>query len=193
MRYSVFALARQALQRHRGWSPTWRKAEPKKRYDVVAASHAITPERAKAVDFADPHYCTGGVILTKTTKPERQLAGKVVAAGVGTSYAQYLEKVTGIKEVKTYPKDLDGIQALLAGKVDALMTDKFVVLELKKEGKIPGLQYTEIVSPERIAIAVHKGEPALVAAVNKGLAKVMADGTYAKLSQKYFGEDVRCK
>ena len=35
MRYSVFALARQAFQRHRGWPPTWRHALPKKRYDVV--------------------------------------------------------------------------------------------------------------------------------------------------------------
>ena len=35
MRYSVFSLARQALSGHRGWPPAWRKAEPKKRYDVV--------------------------------------------------------------------------------------------------------------------------------------------------------------
>ena len=35
MRYSIFALARQALRGHRGWPPTWRKAEPAKSYDVV--------------------------------------------------------------------------------------------------------------------------------------------------------------
>jgi len=164
------------------------------RYDIVAASHAVTPERALAVDFANPHYCTGGVILSRVGGPQtiKDLGSKVVAVGVGTSYAQFLAKQTNV-EVKTYPKDLDGIQALLAKKVDALMTDKFVVLELKKEGKLPGLQYSDIVEQEKIAIAVHKGEPALLAALNKGLEKVLADGTYTKLSEKYFGEDIRCK
>src|ERR1051326_3553601 len=33
------------------------------RYDLVAASHSVTPERAKAVDFTDPEYCTGGMIV----------------------------------------------------------------------------------------------------------------------------------
>lgn len=34
-RYSLFALARQALSGHRGWAPAWRDAEPKPRYDVI--------------------------------------------------------------------------------------------------------------------------------------------------------------
>src|SRR5437870_2063227 len=32
------------------------------RYDFTAASHTITEERAKAVDFSHPHYCTGAVV-----------------------------------------------------------------------------------------------------------------------------------
>src|SRR4051812_26431620 len=35
------------------------------RYDLVAASHSVTPERAKAVDFTDPEYCTGGMVMAK--------------------------------------------------------------------------------------------------------------------------------
>ena len=34
-RYSLFALARQAMSGHRGWAPAWRDAEPKRRYDVI--------------------------------------------------------------------------------------------------------------------------------------------------------------
>ncbi|MFM9842662.1 MAG: sarcosine oxidase subunit beta family protein [Dongiaceae bacterium] len=34
-RYSVFSLIRQGLAGHRGWSPAWRSAAPKPRYDVV--------------------------------------------------------------------------------------------------------------------------------------------------------------
>jgi heterotetrameric sarcosine oxidase beta subunit len=35
MRYSIFALLRQTLSRHRNWTPTWRDADPKPAYDVV--------------------------------------------------------------------------------------------------------------------------------------------------------------
>jgi heterotetrameric sarcosine oxidase beta subunit len=35
MRYSLFSLARQALNGHRGWTPAWRDATPKAQYDVV--------------------------------------------------------------------------------------------------------------------------------------------------------------
>ena len=35
MKYSVFSLLREALRGHSGWTPAWRKAEPKAEYDVV--------------------------------------------------------------------------------------------------------------------------------------------------------------
>ena len=35
MRYSIFAIARQALGKHRGWAPAWRDATPREGYDVV--------------------------------------------------------------------------------------------------------------------------------------------------------------
>ncbi|MGC4252101.1 MAG: sarcosine oxidase subunit beta family protein [Sphingobium sp.] len=33
--YSLFALARQALAKHRGWTPAWRDAPPRERYDII--------------------------------------------------------------------------------------------------------------------------------------------------------------
>ena len=39
-------------------------------------------------------------------------------------------------------------------------------------------------------IIVRKGEPELLAAINKALAEIKADGTYEKIADKYFGEDV---
>jgi methylglutamate dehydrogenase subunit A len=35
MRYSIFSLLRQALRGHRDWTPAWRDALPKPRYDVI--------------------------------------------------------------------------------------------------------------------------------------------------------------
>ncbi|MDW4497044.1 sarcosine oxidase subunit beta family protein [Sulfitobacter sp. D35] len=43
-RYSVFAVAREALRHHTGWERAWRNPEPKKKYDVViigAGGHGL--------------------------------------------------------------------------------------------------------------------------------------------------------
>ena len=39
-------------------------------------------------------------------------------------------------------------------------------------------------------VALRKGEPELLDAINKAIDKLKADGTLAKLSEKYFGADV---
>jgi amino acid ABC transporter substrate-binding protein, PAAT family (TC 3.A.1.3.-) len=51
----------------------------------------------------------------------------------------------------------------------------------------------EAISKERNAGAVAKGNKTLHDALNQALSKVMADGTYAKLSAQWFGQDIRCK
>jgi cystine transport system substrate-binding protein len=45
-------------------------------------------------------------------------------------------------------------------------------------------------SRQEAGIALRKGEPELLDAVNKALDKLRADGTLKKLSEKYFNADV---
>lgn len=166
------------------------------RFDFVIASHGITEERAKAVDFTNPHYCTGGVIVSKRGGPKtaKDLAGKVVGVQIGTSYMEAAQKIPGVKQVRTYQKDPDALQDLLAGRLDAWITDRFVAKEAIKERKLEStLQLGELVFQERVAMAVAKGNKSVVDALNKALADLMKDGTYAQISKKWFGEDVRCK
>ncbi|AKH15879.1 MULTISPECIES: ABC transporter substrate-binding protein [Deinococcus] len=164
------------------------------RYDFVIASHGITPERQKAVDFTSPHYCTGGAVVTKPGGPMNAAAlkGKTVAVQVGTTYLENVRKVPGVKDVKTFPKDTDAQAALMAGRVDAWVGDKFTGLDLVKAQKGKVVQGSLLFN-EKIGMAVKKGNSSLVKELNAALAKAMSDGTYAKLSGKYFGTDVRCK
>ncbi|WP_038046981.1 ABC transporter substrate-binding protein [Thermus caliditerrae] len=166
------------------------------RFDFVIASHGITEERAKAVDFTNPHYCTGGVIVSKKGGPKtaKDLAGKVVGVQIGTTYMEAAQKIPGVKQVRTYQKDPDALQDLLAGRLDAWITDRFVAKEAIKERKLENtLQLGELVFQERVAMAVAKGNKSVLDALNKALADLMKDGTYAQISKKWFGEDVRCK
>ncbi|MDO4247302.1 MAG: ABC transporter substrate-binding protein [Deinococcus sp.] len=164
------------------------------RYDFVIASHGITPERQKAVDFSNPHYCTGGAIVTRPGGPltAKALSGKTVAVQVGTTYLENVRKVPGVRDVKTFPKDTDAQAALMAGRVDAWVGDKFTGLDLIKAQKGKVVQ-GELLFREKIGMAVKKGNTTLLKTLNTALAKAQADGSYAKLSQRYFGEDVRCR
>lgn len=164
------------------------------RWDVVIASHAITPERARAVTFAAPHYCSGGTIvsMTPTLRSASDLAGKVVAVQTGTTYAAEVGRLPGVPAVKNFPADTDARSALVSRRVDAMVTDRFVAKELLQKAPHAGLHLGEMVTVERIAAAMALGNAGLADAWSQALQAVMDDGSYAKVSQKYFQEDIRC-
>ena len=164
------------------------------RWDMVIASHGVTEERAKAVTFANPHYCTGGVIISKdgAIRTAKDLTGKVVAVQTGTTYYDAAKKLP-VKDVKNFPQDNSARAALEAGHVDAWVTDKFVGKASLAATPGTSLKMGDFLFTEKIAAAVAKGNTGLVTEVNKALAAMMADGTYAAISKKWFNEDIRCK
>ena len=164
------------------------------RWDLVIASHGITEERAKAVTFTAPHYCSGGMIITMdpAIKTAKDLAGKVVAVQTGTSYLENVQKVASIKEMKNFPTDVDARSALNARRVDAWVTDRFAAKAVVDKNPTAGFKLGEMLFIERIAAAVSKGNTTLATGWNKALSEVMADGSYTAVSKKYFNEDVRC-
>ena len=165
------------------------------RWDMVIASHGITEERAKAVTFTEPHYCSGGVIIAKDAgiKAAKDLAGKVVSVQTGTTYLENVKKVAAVKEIKNFPQDTDARAALVSGRVDAWVTDRFVALNSLAANPGAGLKMGDFLFVERIASAVAKGNAGLAAEISKALAAIQADGTYAAISKKWFNEDIRCK
>ncbi|WP_117236764.1 ABC transporter substrate-binding protein [Thermus sediminis] len=166
------------------------------RFDFVIASHGITEERARAVDFANPHYCTGGILVSRKGGPKTlgDLRGRVVGVQIGTTYMEAAQRIPGIRQVRTYQRDPDALQDLLAGRIDTWITDRFVAKEAIRERRLEGtLEVGELVFQERVAMAVAKGNRSLLEALNRALADLMRDGTYAEISKKWFGEDVRCK
>ncbi len=165
------------------------------RWDLVIASHGITEERAKAATFTDPHYCSGGIIVS--TKPEiakaADLAGKTVAVQTGTSYLEHVKKVPGVKDVKNFPTDEAARSALSSKRVDAWVTDRFVAKEMLAKAPKAGFKTGDMLFVEKIAAAVAKDNQPLADAWNKAFKELVADGTIGKISQKYFQEDVTCK
>jgi polar amino acid transport system substrate-binding protein len=164
------------------------------RWDMVIASHGITEERARAVTFASPHYCTGGVIISKdgAIRTAKDLTGKVVAVQTGTTYYDNAKKLP-VKDVKNFPQDASARAALETGHVDAWVTDKFVGKASLAATPATPLKMGDFLFTEKIASAFSKGNTGLATDVDKALAATLADGTYATISKKWFNEDIRCK
>jgi polar amino acid transport system substrate-binding protein len=165
------------------------------RYDLVAASHSITPEREKAVDFTSPHYCTQVVIVSREGGPltMADLKAKKVGIQVGTVGVPVLLKVQGIGDVKTFPKDPDAMQALIMGRVDAWVTDKPVAVEAQTQQASAKLKIGDPIAQMKIGMAVTKGNTTLVSQINGALSALQKEGAYKKLSLKYFNEDISCQ
>lgn len=165
------------------------------RWDLVIAGHAITPERARAVTFAEPHFCGGGIIVARdpAIREGKDLAGKTVSVQTGTTFLDEAKKVPGIKEVKNFPQDTDARSALVSGRTDAWVTDPAVARAAVAANSSAGLHIGGLLFVERNGAAVAKGNTSLAAAFNQAIGELQSDGTYAAISKKYFGEDIRCK
>lgn len=165
------------------------------RYDAVIASHSITEERAKTVDFAAPHYCSGGVILTKGEhgpKTAQELTGKTVGTQIGTTYYDRAKSIANL-QVKTFPKDTDSLQNLMMGKVDAVITDRFVAIEAKNTHSSQKLVIGEMLFPDKIAAAVKKGHQELLEIWNQAHQKLVNNGTLSSIGTGYFGQSIACE
>jgi polar amino acid transport system substrate-binding protein len=165
------------------------------RFDFAIASHGYTEERAKAVDFANPHYCSGGQIVTYPGGPATvaALKGKSVGVQIATTYFEAAKKIEGIGEIKTYKDEAANFAALKAKKYDAWISDKYLVKATFEKNPSAGFVLGEMVFVERVSMITRKNNPELMAQMNKALAEVVNDGTYKALSTKYFQADISCR
>lgn len=168
-----------------------------KKIDMIVGSMSITPERLKTIDFSDKYYNTPtGVIGPKSEKfaatPEG-LKGKTIGVQVATIHQDYATKYFGGAgaTVKEYQTQDEANADLAAGRLDAVLADKFVLyewLEKSTDGKCCKFVGPDLkdVNPQGTGIAVRKEDNELREALNKAIKEIEADGTFAKINAKYF-------
>lgn len=165
-----------------------------KRLDVVVNQVTISDERKKKYDFSEPYTVSGIQALVQTKdvgviKTAADLKGKKVGVGLGTNYEEWLKANVPDAIVKTYDDDPTKYQDLRVGRIDAIV-DRLAALELVAKTKDKLAVSGEPFSRQESGVALRKGEPELLDAINKAIDKLRADGTLAKLSDKYFKADV---
>lgn len=169
------------------------------KFDAIFGAMNITPARQQQVDFTDPYYANTASVVTVKDKAEplaKGLEGKTVGVQSGTTLAQYLQDTYGNKvTVNTYASEQSAFLDLTSGRIDAVMGDTPLIKDwVKKNNNGNYVIVGKPISAEKYfgkgyGIAVKKGNTTLLQALNKALAEIKANGTYAKIVQKYFGND----
>lgn len=161
------------------------------KFDAVIAGMSITPERKEVVEFTDPYFHTGIILIGKKGDDisVADLAEQPVASQRSTVSSQYLQDEYPDADIKLYDTQDNAYLDLTSGRVRAMMSDKVTGIDwLKTEaGQNYEVKGDEISTEEdAMGIAFRKGDP-LVAKFNTALAEIKADGTYDQITGSYFG------
>jgi ABC-type amino acid transport substrate-binding protein len=160
------------------------------KFEAVMSAATITPEREKVVAFSNPYYLSEQAILVKEGSDITGLSdlkGRVVAAQQGTTGLELGKEKAEASELRPFPEGPDADNALKAGTVEAVIIDAPVAKQQAEE--LGGIEIVEKVpTEETYGIAVAKENTELLEEINEGLAKVLENGKYTKVYEKWFKE-----
>lgn len=158
--------------------------------DIIIATVTVTDERRQVVEFSDPYFLSGSLLLVPKASPIRgveDLAGKTVAVIQGAIQDKDIEQLAPKANRVKFGKVSEAVLVVKGGRADAFAQDDILILTLAKENsdmKAVGKPFI----PRPYGIAVRKGDLDFIKWVNDQLAKIKRDGTYDKLWKQYFGE-----
>lgn len=169
-----------------------------KNIDCIWNGFGITPEREKVLTFTEPYMANPQIFVVLADsgiKTEADLKGKVVAAQSGSTAYATIDKDTNLKDsFKEFIGVEDNVKALMdleVGGSDAVAMDTVVAryYMTKDPGKYSIIEDTTILD-EEMGVGFRKGDNALCKKVEDTLKEMQKDGTLAKISKKWFGEDL---
>ena len=155
--------------------------------DFVAAGMTANPEREKNADFTMKYYNATQTIIIQGSnnevKSNADLEGKKIGVQTGTTGQDIAGEIKDA-EVSKYNNGLEAVMDLKNGKIDAIIIDNFPAMSYVD--KNPELKLVEgEFEEEQYAMAVKKGNTELLEKINKALQKLIEDGTYNEILDKY--------
>lgn len=165
------------------------------RYDAVINQVSITQARQAKYDFSDPYIASAAALIVREDNTDiksfEDLKGKRSANTLTSNFGK-LAEASGAQVVAVQGFN-EAIELLLSRRVDATINDQLSFLDFKKQRpdapvKIAALDKGKEFSQS--GVLIRKGNPELRKAINDALTAIKTDGTYRKISEKYFGEDL---
>lgn len=168
-----------------------------KRVDVLWNGLTITEKRKENIAFTNPYMENRQIIVVNANsviKGKADLAGKIVGTQEGSSSVEALEKdaaaLKSFKELKKYSDNVAALMDLKNGRLDAVVVDEIVgrYYIAKKPGEYAIL--ADNFGSEEYGVGLRKDDKELLSKLQKALDDMKKDGTSAKISKQWFGEDI---
>jgi len=162
--------------------------------DMLIASLAITPERAKQVLFSKP-YSAASIVLYGNTKtaikgPENLKGLRVGVARASTQDVAVTKAAPEGTQIRRFDDDASAMQALLSGQVDAIGCSITVAAQIAKRAPAGQFESKFQLLQQNMAVALRPGQDEVANAVNDFIARNTANGELNKLYQKWLGADL---
>ncbi|EOC0109086.1 basic amino acid ABC transporter substrate-binding protein [Cronobacter sakazakii] len=165
--------------------------------DIIISGITITAKRKQMVDFSAPYFpAEQSIVVAADSKVDSLAALKNEKVGVVNSSTGDIVVSDALGKNNTAIKRFDNtplmLQELFEDGVSAAVGDVGVVKYYIKQHPEKRFKLVPDAKFERqyFGIAVAKGNDELRNKINAGLAKIVADGTYAKIYKAWFDDNV---
>ena len=165
--------------------------------DVIWNGLTITADRQKQIAFTKPYITDKQIIVVKkgsAITDKKGLAGKKVGIQAASSAIEAVEKdqatYKSIGQLVQFDNNVDALLDLQSGRIDAVVVDEVVGrYYIAKKAD----QYTVLADnfgEEDFGVGIRKTDKTFLDELQKTLDEMKADGTSAKISEKWFGENI---
>lgn len=164
-----------------------------KRFDAIANEVGIRADRLEKYDFSTSYIVSTAVLLVNEENSDIKAFEDLKGKKAGQSLTSNLADIARSFEAEIVQVDgfNQSIDLLASKRIDATINDSLSFLDFKKQRPdAPIKKVAQIETKDQMGIMFNKGNEELVEAVNKALEEMKADGTYLKISERWFGEDV---
>jgi len=167
-----------------------------KRFDLIANQVGINEDRQANYEFSEPYTYSSAVLVVAKDNSDiasfEDLKGRKAAQSLTSNYGAIAQEngaeIVGVEGLA------QSIELIKQGRAEATVNDKLAVLDyIKSQGDESIKIAAESDDVSEMAFTFNKGNEDLVKAINEQLAAMKEDGTLAKISQEWFGEDVSTK
>ena len=170
------------------------------RVDILWNGLDITDKRKENMLISEPYMDNRQIVfLAQNGKVavagDADLAGKTIGTQSGGTTEEYFENKpelkASMKEVKYYPDYINAFMDLENGRLDAVVGDEIIgrYYISKHPDEIQAID-TVIGTVSQFGIAFRKDDQKLRDEVQKVFDEMKADGTVAKISEKWFAKDI---
>jgi polar amino acid transport system substrate-binding protein len=162
--------------------------------DLLVASLAITPERAKQVQFSRP-YAAASIVLYGDKKASMKVAADLKGKRIGVARASTQDvALTAVApegtEIRRFDDDASAMQALMSGQVDAIGCSTTVAAQIDKRAPAGSFENKFLLRQQVMGIVMRPGQAELLKAIDDFVDHNTANGELNKLYRKWLETDL---